>query len=287
LRGEDPRNPVPYLLLRGLRWGEVRKTGSPIDPKLLEAPRPEERKRLRGLLLEEKWEELLEASETVMATEAGRGWLDLQRYAILSADHLGTEYKAVASALRGVLRSHLKDLPSLVTATLMDDSAAASPDTIQWLKAAGFVREEGDAQEEGDLPDDTDPGRIRRESSYSKARQMVQAGDPDGAIQLLMGRADREGSERATFVTRGEAAHIMVDRGETAVARPILDEMLQKIEEHKLEDWEAGDVVAKPLGLLYRCLELSEGPLRQQIYQRICRLDPLLAREIGSPGHAE
>lgn len=287
LRREDARNPIPYLLLRSLRWGEVRGTGDTVDPKLLEAPRPDERKNLRGLLLEEKWEELLEATETVMASEAGRGWLDLQRYAILAADHMGAEYKAVTSAIRGALRSHLRDLPSLVAATLMDDSAAASSDTVQWLQAAGFVRQEGDAQAEDDLPDDTDPGRIRREASYAKARQMVQAGDPDGAIQLLMGRADREGSERASFVTRGEAARVMVERGEVEVARPILDELLREIEEHKLEDWEAGDVVAKPLGLLYRCLDPTEGPLRQQIYQRICRLDPLLAREIGSAGHAE
>ena len=42
-----------------------------------------------------------------------------------------------------------------------------------------------------------------------------------------------------------------------------------------------GEVVARPLGLLYRCLGAQEGGVRQQIYQRICRLDPLLARTVG------
>jgi type VI secretion system protein ImpA len=287
LRGEDPRNPIPYLLLRSLRWGEVRGTGERIDPMLLEAPRPEERKNLRSLLLEEQWEGLLEATEEVMASEAGRGWLDLQRYAILAADHLGSGYKAVTAALRGALRSHLRDLPSVATATLMDDSAAASSDTLQWLQAAGFLRAEGEAEGEDEPSDDADPEKARREASFARAAQMVQAGDPDGAIQLLMGRADRETSERASFITRGEAAKIMVERGEVSVARPILDELLQEIDEHNLEDWEAGDVVAKPLGLLFRCLDPTEGPLRQQIYERICRLDPLLARELSELNHGD
>ena len=112
---------------------------------------------------------------------------------------------------------------------------------------------------------------------------MVQGGDPDGAIGLLMQRADRERSERARFITRAEAAAIMISRGEMAVARPILDDLLKEVDEHKLEDWEAGEVVARPLGLLYRCLNQGEIPLKQQIYQRICRMDPLLARSIGEP----
>lgn len=287
LREEDPRNPVPYLLLRGLRWGELRGAGDRIDPKLLEAPGAEDRRRLRSLFLEEEWERLLAASEEVMATEAGRGWLDLQRYSVLSADKLGAEFRSVAVALRGALRSALSDLPALVTATLMDDSASASTDTRTWLETAGFVRT-GDADADGPDPsDDTDPDRVRREASFDRARQMVQAGDPDGAIRLLMSRARGERSERARFMARVEAAGIMVERGDGPVARPILDELMKKIQEHSLEEWEAGEAVARALGLLYRCMDQGEGPLRQQIYQRICRLDPLLARSIGGSDHGE
>ncbi|MCJ7629111.1 MAG: type VI secretion system domain-containing protein [Longimicrobiales bacterium] len=282
LREDDPRSPVPYLLVRGLRWGEVRARVDGIDPQLLEAPTPEDRRRLRSFFLDEQWEELLAASEEVMASEAGRGWLDLQRYSILAADKLGKEYRPVASALRGALKLLLEDLPSLAEATLMDDSSSASSETLAWLKAAGFV----ESGETGDpLPgEDTDPDQVRREASFERAQKMVQGGDPDGAIRLLMRRGDVERSERARFITRAEAAAIMVSRGELVVARPILDELLKEVDQHNLEDWEAGETVARPLGLLYRCLDPSEGPIRQQIYQRICRLDPLLARSIGEAG---
>ena len=281
LRAEDPRSPVPYLLIRGLRWGEIQGGMDGIDPQLLEAPTPEERRSLRGLFLDEKWEELLAASEEVMSTEAGRGWLDLQRYSILAADKLGKEYRPVAVALRGALRSLLEDLPALAAATLMDDSASTSSDSFTWLTAAGFLESGDEGEDRPDPGDDTDPDRARREGSFERAQQMVQGGDPEGAIRLLMRRADRERSERARFFSRAEAAAIMVSRGEMAVARPILDELLHEVDQHNLEDWEAGEVVARPLGLLYRCLDQGEGPIKQQIYQRICRLDPLLARSIG------
>lgn len=282
LREENPKSPVSYLLIRGLRWGEIRSGIGEIDPQLLEAPTPEDRRSLRGLFLDEEWEKLLTASEEVMSSEAGRGWLDLQRYSILAADKLGKEYDPVAVALRGALRSLLDDLPALATATLMDDSASASSETLTWLTAAGFIESEDDGDAgRPDPGDDTDPDQARREGSFERARQMVQGGDPDGAIRLLMRRADRERSERARFISRAEAAAIMVSRGEMAVARPILEELLQEVDQHNLEDWEAGEVVARPLGLLYRCLDPGEGPVRQQIYQRICRMDPLLARSIG------
>ena len=73
-----------------------------------------------------------------MATEAGRGWLDLQRYSILASDKLGKDYHPVTFALRGALKSVLEDLPALASATLMDDSASASSETLTWLEAAGI-----------------------------------------------------------------------------------------------------------------------------------------------------
>ena len=57
------------------------------------------------------------------------------------------------------------------------------------------------------------------------------------------------------------------------------------IEEHKLEAWELGALVAQPVILMYRCLERSGGDSseRQNLYARICRLDPLTALDIPRP----
>src|SRR5207342_3599499 len=110
LRRTDPFNPAAYLLLRGLRWGELRASAT-LEPKLLEAPPTSVRTTLKGLLLDSRWPELLEACEGVMGTGQGRGWLDLQRYALTACDALGSDYFAVATAMRGALRALLTDLP--------------------------------------------------------------------------------------------------------------------------------------------------------------------------------
>src|SRR5437868_6941166 len=110
LRQTDPTNPAAYLLLRGFRWGELRASGSSPDPRLLEAPATPTRTQLKALLLDSKWEALLEACEGVMATPQGRGWLDLQRYVLTACEQLGSEFHVVAAALRGAVRSLLADL---------------------------------------------------------------------------------------------------------------------------------------------------------------------------------
>jgi type VI secretion system protein ImpA len=71
----------------------------------------------------------------------------------------------------------------------------------------------------------------------------------------------------------------MVDAGLETVALPILRELHTIVEGHRLEEWEAADIVAQPMSLLYRCLRKLEGESEEaaELYRRVCRLDPMLA----------
>jgi type VI secretion system protein ImpA len=71
----------------------------------------------------------------------------------------------------------------------------------------------------------------------------------------------------------------MVEAGHDAVATPILEQLIADVESHRLEEWEAGELVAAPMALYYRVLEKTEGDpgTRQSLYLRICRLDPIQA----------
>jgi hypothetical protein len=53
------------------------------------------------------WKQVLETAETAMSQGFGRGWLDIQRYAIRACDELG--YKNAAKALRSELKALLAD----------------------------------------------------------------------------------------------------------------------------------------------------------------------------------
>lgn len=283
LRKDDPRDPTPYILARGLAWGSLRAAGPDPDPKVLEAPPSALRTRIRGLILDGKWAQVLETAEEVMVTPYGRGWLDVQRYALDACSNLGPEYEKVADCIRSALRDLLRDLPTLPDLTLMDDSPTANGETRGWLRQEGFLKAPRD--EDDDIPA---PRRGERDVLHL-ARERVKAGQPQKAVELLMREAAQEKSPRARFLRRAQAAEIMLDHGLAAVARPILREMLDRIDEHKLENWEAGETIARPMGLLYRTLELlgDDERIKEDLYLRVCRLDPMQAINFGMTGGSE
>jgi len=283
LQRENPTSPASYLMLRGFRWGELRAQGGTIDPRLLSAPPTQLRTRLKGLLLDENWEGLLAEGERVMATPHGRGWLDLQRYVISACDHLGTDYAFVGASIRRALASLLRDLPQLPELTLMDDTSTANEETRRWLEDEGLVGE--GIESAAPLASGQTTASSLAGAALGRAMAEVRAGRPEKGVEILMREADREKSERARFMRRSQIAAIMVDAGLEKVARPILKEMAEQIDAHNLEDWEAGDVVARPLGLLYRCMAALGGESddeKQKLYKRICRLDPLQAMAFPS-----
>lgn len=277
LRGENPRDPAPYLMLRGFRWGELRVNGTDVEPKLLSAPPTELRAKLRGMLLDARWPQLLDAAEDVMATPYGRGWLDLQRYVMTACAGLGSEYDNVASAIRGALQSLLHDVPQLPSLVLMDDTPTANSETQAWLRELALSSEAPAATAAGFERRSADRGALER------ALEKVRAGEPEKAIEMLIRQATQERSARERFLRRSEAASIMVDAGREAVALPILEQLAQEIERHTLEEWESGETVAQPLSLLYRCLQRMQGnsSTTESLYLRICRLDPMRAMQIG------
>jgi len=275
LRAQDPADPAPYLMVRGFRWGELRAGGPLPDPRLLAAPPTGQRVRLRTLALEERWAELLEAAEEMMASEHGRGWLDLQRYVATACDALGPAYDAVRQAAAGALRALLHDLPALPGLTLMDDTPAANRETLAWLRDSGIAAADGGAEPAYAAP--------RAAPAEERARARAAAGEPERAVEILLDAADRERSPRARFLLRTRAAEVMVEAGLEAVAAPVLRELAEQVERHALEAWEAGEVVARPLALLCRCMDRLGGTPgdREPLYLRVCRLDPVHAIELG------
>jgi type VI secretion system protein ImpA len=287
LRGADAANPASYLILRALRWGEVRAGGSEVDPRLLDAPTSQDRTRLKTLLLDQDWQGLLEAAETVMGTSAGRGWLDLQRYTLNALAGLGPELEIAARAVRLELRGLLAEVPGLPSMTLMDDLPTAGPKTLEWLRTEGLT---GEAPAEGG---EAEPAQLRAPAArqpasgpdrlFDRALTEVRAGRAQKGIELLKRELDRETSTRGRFIRQAQLARVMVEAGLEPVAAPMLQELLGLIETHKLEDWEAGSVVAEPMALLYRVLDKLNGDpaVKESLYLRICRLDPVQAMGFG------
>ncbi len=314
LRKLDPSNPGPYLMLRGLRWGELRASAAAgeLDPKLLDAAPTVVRSRLKGMLLDGRWSELLEQCEMVMATPQGRGWLDLQRYVLTACAQLG--YEAVAASVRDQLRTLLIAIPQLPEMTLMDDSPTANSETQAWLAEEQLASTAGDESAAAQAPVDGEDAASRddeivqealhKEDSTSKhgglsagrrrrvgrdpfelAKSEMAQGRVRNGIEILLAEAGREQSPRGRFLRQTQLAYIMVESGMDAVARPILERLVATIDERNLEEWEAGPLVAQPLALLCRVMDRNgerDGSDRYQLYLRVCRLDTLQAMQLQS-----
>jgi type VI secretion system protein ImpA len=134
LRKNAPNSPVSYLLLRALRWGEVRASG---DLENLPAPASEVRIQLKTSAAGNDWRRVLDTAEKAMSTPCGRGWLDLQRYVVRALDEL--QYTQAAKGLRVELKAFLAEFPQLANAMLSDDTGSANPETLAWLKKEAMI----------------------------------------------------------------------------------------------------------------------------------------------------
>ncbi len=266
LRSKEPQSPASYLIARALRWGELRAAGPTPDPKTLTAAPSDLRSQIKGLALEAKWPELLEACERAAGMSCGRGWLDMQRYAIRACEELGDGYRPVARALKSELRSLLLDYPRLPEMFLMDDTPTANAETQNWLRTEVLNSQR--------LLDPI-PGNGSADGVYEKALEAAHGGNTTEAISALSHELAHSDSGRSRFFRRVELAQLLMAMGKDALAYPILKELAQEISDRKLEEWESPATVARPLALMYKCmakLQVDTGQM-EDLHMRICKLD--------------
>ncbi len=283
LRQQDTGNPAPYLLLRGMRWGELRAAGEGYEPdaSLLEAPDSATRQDLKRLANEGEWQQVLDLAEEAVASPCGRAWLDVQRYAVTALDNLG--YYAPGWAIKSALRSLLADFPNLPDLSLSDDTPTANAETRAWLKefasAPAAAREAYAPPRPVREPQEGELGVEAAPDAFDLALDAAKSGRTSDAVEILTREIAQEPSGRGRFQRKLQLAQICLAGGHAAIAYPILEDMAQEIERRRLEEWETPDTIAHALTLLYRSMEKMEIPPeeKQKIYGRICRLDPVQA----------
>jgi type VI secretion system protein ImpA len=287
LRREDPYSATPYLLLRGLRFGELRSAGSDLDGNLLEAPPTELRQALKKAANESDWPQVIEIAESAMGMPCGRGWLDLQRYVYRAAYELS--YGQIQAVIRAEVNALLSDYPGLRQATLADDTPAANPETQAWLDeiAPAVVAAPEPAYSLPPVADEearaAGDGLAQAPDANERAQEAARSGRQQEAIEILMREAAVEKSGRGRFHRRLQLAQLCISMGYEHIALPILEQITAEIDTRGLEGWETSTLVAQPFTLLYQCLVKSQAApeVTQKIYDRICRLDPLQALACG------
>lgn len=289
LRKREPFSPAPYMLLRGLRWGELRSAPSLADSPLLEAPPTELRQQIKRLAIAKRWAELLEAGEQAMAQPGSRAWLDLQRLEVSACAALGSDYAMIATAIQSELRSLLNDLPDLLDATLLDDTPAANPETKAWLQSLC------NASAAAPTPEDEAAAEIRAHrngaptwlapavDAYTLAKDALASGQEEKAFAIMRAEVNRQRSGRRRFRRNMQMVELAISAGKDGIAQPLLEDIAAAIENHKLDAWEDPEQIASDLSKLMRYSKKIQGNAaeKQKLFDRICRLDPVQALGVG------
>jgi type VI secretion system protein ImpA len=284
LRTLDPYSPAPYLMLRGLRWGELRAAFQASDMTLLEGPPTVLRQHIKRLAMEGKWEELLEAAENAMSLPCSRGWLDLQRFVVDACVGLGSKYAGIAIAIRSELKALLHDLPQLLETNLLDDTPAANSETRAWLKELvaelATLSPDTTPSEAPVLENYSAPGWHRKfVDSYDLARQALRAGQVEKALDLMQREVERQLSGRGQFLRKLQLVEICVAAGKSQIAQPILEDLASIVESNHLEGWEDREFVAKTLVIIMKNSQRvqEDEAEKARLFQKVVRLDPVQA----------
>jgi type VI secretion system protein ImpA len=297
LSQQDETSPVPYLLQTGLRWGELRAREGTMDESYPPPP-TDARQQLRRALTEGNWSELLQASVAAAGEPWGGMWLDLQRYVWKASVELG--YGAITSSVLSSLGALLRDFPAMAELSFNDDTPVANAETVRWLRETVLPKpaetappvelvygEEAGrefAQEVALRDGHTAVQDTAVPDTLEIARGLIQQGRAQQAIQLLVRDAAQQESGRLRFQRRTQVAQLCLSAGYESVAAPMLEQLAGEIEQRKLEGWESSELLAPPLTLLLRCMQgkSAEEERRQEIFDRLCRIDPTAAMECSS-----
>jgi len=264
LRQADAFSPVPYRLLRSLKWDTVAAL-PPVDPGAtnpgttrVPAPRGQQQAALESLFEAASWAELLRASEAAFQEATGTWWLDLHRYTAAALEGLDPN-KAGARAAEVVkedLARFLRRLPALPTLFFAERSTArktsqgvvekervpfASDATRQWIETLPV-----DSGEPSGAPvflpspsRGTESGEPSLSPADAKAvQEMLTRQQLGAAFEILQAAVDRAGTLRARFRTRLAAARLCLQANQAAWSRSLLEELLQESESFTFENWE-------------------------------------------------
>jgi type VI secretion system protein ImpA len=274
--------------LRGLRWGELRAALATQDAMQLEAPPTDVRRQIKALALAGRWKDLIETAETLMGLPCSRAWLDLQRLVVDACVALGPAYQTIAIAIQSELRALVRECPQVLELTLMDDTPAANGDTQTWLK--GLTAEPETATPKPlpaqPLTLDGDPSagwQQKNVDAFQLAVQALRSGQEQKAFELLHAEIQRQRSGRGRFERRLQLVQLCMTTGKEAIMQPFLDDLLAAVENHKLEEWEDREKLAAALATILKASKKIQGDAKekQKMFDRICRLDPVQALQVG------
>ena len=283
LREKDLADPMPYAVIRAVRWAKV---GLPAEAarRQLEPPETSVVEKLTHQYDNGMWENLLKSAEAAFRSNDPL-WLDLQRYVCAAMKALGANYDKARQAVVGATAGLVKRLgDGLFDLQFRSSLPLCSGETKLWVQSevAPPQRASGGGETNGKLTE-----------AWEKAQQLAGSGQVQEAMELLQAGLDGSGQRRDRYLWRLRMAQLCCDASRFAMAASLVELCCQESGRFCIDEWEPR-LAAEAAGVLYRArraLMLAdkqpEPAMVQAVresYAKLCQLDPMAALSAEPPG---
>lgn len=279
LRKTDPADPVPYALVRVIRWSKISLPSSDAAKFQIEPPEASKLEALTHQFSNGIWENLLKNAEAAFRSSDPL-WLDLQRYVCAAMMGLGPNYEKARQAVMGQTAALVNRLgPGLFELTFKGGAPLCSGETKMWIES-----EVAPARASGGGGGSEGNGKLRE--TADKARQLAGSGKLKEALQALQEGLFTSTQRRDRFLWRVRIAQLCFDAKRLQLAAPLLEECYDEIRRYHIDEWEP-TLAVEVAQTLYRCRKSltaaekapAEDVIRgvRESFAWLCQLDPLAA----------
>jgi type VI secretion system protein VasJ len=286
---QDTVSPQFYRLTRQAAWYSVDELPPATKGRTRIPPPPSHVKDLlRNLSSIDDPEALLKATETRQPEYIF--WLDLSRLAVESLGRLGDRFAKAREAVCQETAFLLHRLPGLEELTFADGTPFADAETRQWLRGIALRRGSSEALslDIGEPPDaaTTEAAML---SEIAQLQQLASSGKLSEALEIFQQKLRVAQSRRENLLWRLSVSRMLVDLGKSRLALPHLEQVLEDIGKHGLEQYDP-NLALRGLKLVWLALD-SQREQRfkdraQEVLHQIGRLDlPAMARLAESREH--
>jgi type VI secretion system protein VasJ len=284
LMENDRTNPLPYRLIRILKWGPLNEAIPNNGGRtMIPPPYSATLEAYQNMFANAQWPDLAKNGEEAFSGDGMLFWLDLQRYISSALLGMGPEYAGCSKAVRTELAILLNKFPNLASLSFDDGTPFADPMTQEWLQSDVLsllgggggggpapVKKKGDVGEE-----------------QKQAALLLGEGKLEPALQVLRTGLANDSSEKNNFDRKLIMAELLFKGNKPHVARSLLEDLKLSIEKYSLLRWDPELCISvyhlsqKVYLALMAAAEDGSKPMlyekAREMHTQIAKLDPVLA----------
>ncbi len=283
LAEENNTNPLPYRLMRILKWGPIVASPPSTGGKtMVPAPNSSTLEAFQNLFQSQTWPDLAKNGEDAFSGDGMLFWLDLQRYLCGALIGLGPDYIPCAKTIQIELALLLTRVPTLPDLNFDDGTPFADAVTKEWIQTDVLTIMGGGGGGAAPIKKKGDVGEEQKQASA-----LLGEGKLDQALNVLRTGIANDSNEKNNFDRKLIMAELCFKSNKPKISRALLDDLRLSIERYSLIKWDTELCVSVYYLSQKVYLSLFEGAdegMKSQFYEKalemhsqISRLDPVLA----------